>query len=78
MGWIHILLLFIRGILRDRTELASENLALRQQLAVLERTSQCPRARQTQKSLTGIELARTGKRIRTADVQLGKPNFYGC
>ena len=45
MGWIRILLLFIRGILRDRAELAAENLALRQQLAVLERTAKCPRLR---------------------------------
>lgn len=28
MGWIRILLLLIRGILRDRTKLAAENLAL--------------------------------------------------
>ncbi len=45
MGWIRILLLFIRGILRDRTELATENLALRQQLAVLERSAKCARLR---------------------------------
>ena len=46
MGWIRILLLFIRGILRDRGELVAENLALRQQLAVLERQSKRPRLRQ--------------------------------
>ena len=45
MDWIHILLLFIRGILRDRTELAAENLALRQQLAALHHKSKRPRLR---------------------------------
>ncbi len=35
MGSIRILVVFILGILRNRTELAAENLALRQQLAVL-------------------------------------------
>ncbi len=45
MGWIHILLLLIRGILRDRTELAAENLALRQQLAVLSEQKRRPRLR---------------------------------
>lgn len=45
MGWIRILLLFIRGILRGRAELTAENLALRQQLAVLERRSKRPRLR---------------------------------
>ena len=44
MDWIHILLPFIRGILRDRTELAAENLALRQQLAALQHRSKRPRA----------------------------------
>ena len=33
MGPVRVLILFIRGVLRDRTELAAENLALRQQLA---------------------------------------------
>jgi len=35
MGPIRFLVLFLRGVLRDRTELAAENLALRQQLAIL-------------------------------------------
>ena len=45
MGVIRILVLFLRGVLRDRTELAAENLALRQQLAILERTTKRPRLR---------------------------------
>ena len=35
---IRAFLLFVRGVLRDRTELAAENLALRQQVA----TQYCP------------------------------------
>ena len=45
MGWIRILSLFIRGILRDRTELAAENLALRQQLVILQQKPKRPRLR---------------------------------
>ncbi len=45
MGWIRVFLLLLRGILRDRTELAAENLALRQQLAVLQSNSKRPRLR---------------------------------
>ena len=45
MAPIRILVLFLRGILRDRTELAAENLALRQQLAILQQKSKTPRLR---------------------------------
>ena len=45
MGPIRILVLFFRGVLRDRTELAAENLALRQQLAILQQKSKPPRLR---------------------------------
>ena len=36
MSVVHIIVVLIRGIVADRAELAAENLALRQQLAVLE------------------------------------------
>jgi putative transposase len=45
MGVIRILVLFFRGVLRNRTELAAENLALRQQLAILQQKSKTPRLR---------------------------------
>ncbi len=45
MGAIHIVVLFIRGMLRNRAELAVENLALRQQVVVLQRKSKHPRLR---------------------------------
>ena len=45
MSLTRILLLFIRGMLRSRTELAVENLALRQQLAVLTERKRRPRLR---------------------------------
>ena len=43
MGWIRILSLLVRGILRDRTELAAENVALRQQFVILQQKSKRPR-----------------------------------
>ena len=45
MWWLRTIALFLRTLLRDRAELAAENLALRQQLAVLERQSKRPRFR---------------------------------
>jgi len=45
MGVIRMLVLFLRGVLRDRTELVAENLALRQQLAMLRQKSKTPRFR---------------------------------
>ncbi len=35
MGWAQMIFSFLRSLLRDRTELAAEYLALQQQLAVL-------------------------------------------
>ena len=46
MGLIRILVVFIRGILRNRAELAAEILALRQQLAVLVEQKKRPRLRE--------------------------------
>ncbi len=43
MGLIRIVLIVVRGGFRDRAELAAENLALRQQLAVLQQKSKRPR-----------------------------------
>ena len=45
MDPIRVLLLLIRGVLHNRTELAVENLALRQQLATLQLKSKRPRLR---------------------------------
>ena len=45
MNAIRILLVFILGVLRNQTELAVENLALRQQLAVLTERKRRPRLR---------------------------------
>ena len=45
MNSIRIFLVFILGMLRNRTELAVENLALRQQLAVLTQRKRRPRLR---------------------------------
>jgi hypothetical protein len=45
MGLIHIVVLFIRAMLRKQAELATENLALRQQLAALQHGYKRPRLR---------------------------------
>ncbi len=45
MGVMRILVLFFCGVPCNRTELAAENLALRQQLAVLQQKSKTPRLR---------------------------------
>lgn len=45
MGPVRVLLLLIRGVFRDRAELAAENLALRQQLAALQHRFKRPRLR---------------------------------
>ncbi len=45
MGMLRVLFALIRNILADRAELVTENLALRQQLAILEHKSKRPRLR---------------------------------
>ncbi len=45
MSAVRMVLVLIRGIIADRAELAAENLALRQQLAILEQCSKRPRLR---------------------------------
>ena len=39
MSVLHVLFVLIRNIVADRAELAAENLALRQQLAILKRSA---------------------------------------
>ena len=45
MGWIWIMFVFLRSLLRSQAVLAAENLALRQQLAVLSEQKRRPRLR---------------------------------
>ena len=45
MGWIQMIFVFVRSLLRSQSDLAAENLVLRQQLAVLEQRSKRPRLR---------------------------------
>ncbi len=45
MGWIQMIFVLLRSLLRSQAELAAENLVLRQQLAVLEQRSKRPRLR---------------------------------
>jgi len=43
MDWIQLIFIVVRSFVRDQTELASDNLTLRQQLAVLQRQSKRPK-----------------------------------
>ena len=43
MGWVQLIFIFLRAVVRSQSELAAENLALRQQLVVLEHLSKRPR-----------------------------------
>ncbi|MBN4058950.1 helix-turn-helix domain-containing protein [bacterium AH-315-J04] len=45
MGWIQMIFVFLRSLLRHQAALAAENLALRQQLSILEHKSKRPRFR---------------------------------
>ncbi|MCO6435483.1 MAG: integrase core domain-containing protein [Phycisphaerae bacterium] len=45
MGWVQLVFVFLRAAVRSQAELATENLVLRQQLAVLEQGSKRPRLR---------------------------------
>ena len=45
MGWTQMIFVFLRSLLRSQAELAAENLALRQQLSILEHNSKHPRLR---------------------------------
>ena len=54
MGVMRILMLFFHGVLRNRTELAAENLALRQQLAILQQKSKTPRLRRRDRTFWAL------------------------
>ena len=45
MGWIQTICVFLRSLRCSQAEVAAENLALRQQLAMLEHKSKRPRLR---------------------------------
>ncbi len=45
MGWMQMIFILLRSLLRSQAELAAENLVLRHQLAVLEQRSKRPRLR---------------------------------
>jgi len=51
MGWARLIFTFVRSLVRSQTELAAENLALRQQLAILTDTAKRPRLRKRDRIL---------------------------
>ncbi len=65
MGVVRILGLFVCGVLRNRSELAAENLALRQQLVILQQKSKTPRLRQRDR-IFWVLLSRTWANWRAA------------
>ena len=68
MGPVRALLLLLRDVFRDRASLAAENLALRQQLAVLHQSAKRPRLRPRDLSLPNIPYP-----LSTHDLQLYPP-----
>ena len=81
MGWVQMIFVFLRALLGSQAELAAENLALRQQLAVLQRQSQRPRLRKRDrifwvwlsKFRTGRPQKRAADRTRTENLRFTKP-----
>ena len=65
MGWTQMIFVFLRSLLRSQSELAAENLALRQQLAILEHKSKCPRLRKRDR-IFWVWLSRFWSNWRTA------------
>ena len=65
MGWTPMIIVFLRSLLRSQSELAAENLALRQQLAILEHKSKCPRLRKRDR-IFWVWLSRFWSNWRTA------------
>ena len=54
MSLLRMIILILRTLLPDRAELAAENLALRQQLAILEQHSKRPRLRKRDRMFWAI------------------------
>ena len=65
MSILRIILLLFRALFRDRSQLALENLALRQQLAILRRKVVRPRLRQAERAFW-VNLARVWDQWRSA------------
>ncbi len=65
MSILRIILLLVRALFRDRSQLALENLALRQQLAILRRKIVRPRLRHAERALL-VSLARVWDRWHSA------------
>ncbi len=65
MSILRIILLLFRALFQDRVQLALENLALRQQLAILHRKSPRPRLRRADRDFW-LSLARVWEQWRSA------------
>ena len=65
MSILGVVLLLFRALLRDRSQLALENLALRQQLAILRHKAPRPRLRRADRAFW-VSLARVWDQWRSA------------
>ena len=61
MGIIHLVLAFLKVFFASKAALAAENLALRQQLSVLQRSARRPKLR-TRDRISRVWLSRLGRR----------------
>ena len=73
MTVFHVLLVLVRSVLRSRAALAAENLALRQQLAVLRRSVKRPKLRARDRLFWVLMLGQTRPRIFCPTSLLVKP-----
>ncbi len=76
MSIFRIILLLFRALFRDRSQLALENLALRQQLAVLHHKAPRPRLRRADRAFW-VSLARVWEQWRLALIGQGQEGATG-
>jgi len=73
---LRIILLLFRALFRDRSQLSLENLALRQQLAILRRKVVRPRLRHAERAFWVI-LARVWDKWRSALILVKPERYFG-
>ncbi len=67
MSFLRIILLLLRALFRDRSRVALENLALRQQLAILRHKAPRPKSRRADRAFR-VSLARVWDQGRSAEL----------
>ena len=77
MGWVQLVFIFLSSLVRGQAELAAENLALRQQLAIPKERTKRPRLR-PQDRLFWVWLRRIWSNWRSCLVTRARLNDAGC